>query len=463
MRGVWVGRAAIPVCADGAGGFHLPGNKSAVKMGENGRMRRWDGVSRREWLAMGLGVAGGERLDAAGGGREYPQGRKDVSVEFAAGPGIRVTQITDSSLGNQLSYYDIPCYAPAAGRIVYNTVVRAPGGKPNKVKAGRSVWGVVACRLDGSDARLLATRIPPTTSTTRVDMSPDGKLVTYPRCNEDGEAGWDLYGLWLGDGREGQEFRITRRRTPVEATPKVKSSPACWDGRAGKYLCAYSIDDRVHLIYHDGTGEREAALTDLAEFAERRGEDTSFHRIRLNPVFPHLLYYRRNGVKDNWVVDLAGGGAPSRRISDYTASIHATWSGDGRTLAGSMHGPWVEWPVADGKGKLLPAFSARESGPFGRDGRPGIFYGCYSPDRRVLAVATRYDQEPGGSLWLLNTETGKAAYLCRARYFGPETAGQPRMGFAGDGRTLVFSSDNSHGRAIPLPPQVFIVGPLPGV
>lgn len=116
-------------------------------------------------------------------------------------------------------------------------------------------------------------------------MSRDGKLVTYVRRNDGVESDWDLHGLWLGDGTDAREFRITRLRTPVARTPKVKTALPSWEQRARKYLRAFSIDGSVHLVFHDGTSPRVAPLTDLAQFPARRDADTSFHRIRLNPVF----------------------------------------------------------------------------------------------------------------------------------------------------------------------------------
>ncbi len=411
---------------------------------------------------------------AAAQSSEYPQRSLDVSKLFDAAAGIKVNQITNSPFGNQLSYYDIPCYSSPAGRLFYNTIVSIPEGKKGKKnKPGKgsgqrdsAIWGVVSSRLDGADARLLVTRTPATTSTVRADMSHDGKLVTYTRSNADGE-GWDLYGFRVGAGRAIEETRITHLNTPLGSTNKVKTSPPTWDARSGKYLCVFSIDQKVYLVHDDGTspaGGRvpyAAPLTDLADFPSRKEEDPSFHRIRLNPVFPHLLYYRRNGVKDNWVIDLSQARPVSRRITDYAASIHATWSADGSILAGAMNGTWVEWAVSDNTGQLLESFAQREAGPFGHNNRPGVFYGCYSDDGKRLAIATRYDQEPGGSLWLLDRQTGKTAYLCRARYFGPVTAGQPRMRFVDDDRALVFSSDNSAGMDDSLPPQIFVVRPLP--
>lgn len=413
---------------------------------------------------------------AAGRSTDYPQRSQDVSRLFEAADGVQVTQITDSPLGNQLSYYDIPCYAPLIERLLYNTIVSVPEGKtakkekPNKASGypEGATWGVVSSRLDGSDPRLLVTRIPATSSTVRVDMSRDGKLVTYTRRNDEADSGWDLYGFRVGNSRVVEEIRITRLRTSAGLTNKVKTSPPTWDQQAGKYLCAFSVDEKAYLVYDDGmspsgaNGPLVAPLTDLTDFPERGDEDTSFHRIRLNPMFPHLLYYRRNG-KDNWVIDLSLTHPRSRSVTDYKKSIHATWSADGRILAGSMNGPWMEWPIADAGGRLLPTISPRETGTFGHNGKPGVFYGCYSNDSRRIAVATRFDQEPGGSLWLMNRETGKESYLCKARYFGPVVAGQPRLGFIDHDRTLVFSSDNSAGRSSSRPPQIFVVRPLPQV
>src|SRR5262249_37438023 len=162
--------------------------------------------------------------------------------------------------------YDIPCYAPSIERIVYNTIVSPLQSKKTKVKPGKGssddgIWGVVSSRLDGSDPRLLVTRIPATSSTTRVDMSQDGKLVTYTRQNAGTGRGWDLYGFRVGDGRAVEEFRITRLRTPVALTNKVKTSPPVWDKRVGKYLCAFSIDEKTYLVYDD-SNPLTAPLTD---------------------------------------------------------------------------------------------------------------------------------------------------------------------------------------------------------
>ena len=392
---------------------------------------------------------------------EYPQQPRDVTKLFEAAKGLQVTQITDSAFGNQLSYYDIPCYLPAANRIVYNTIVSEPVGKPGK-KIGKgsdqALWGVASSGLDGINPRLLVTRTPATASTTRVDMSMDGKLITYTKVNPEDGRTWDLYGFRTGPA---VEFRISKLRTLVTLTKKVKTSPPSWDSRAGKYLCAFAIDDRVFLFDDDGKQLITPQLTDLDDFPERKAEDTSFHRIRLNPVFPNLLYYRRNGVSDNWLVDLSQPQPRSRRISDYKKSIHATWSADGQVLAGSMHGPWVTWKVANANGQLADKFEQRELGTFGSNGKAGIFYGCYANDSKKIAIATRYDQEPGGSIWLMDAATGKAIYLCKARYLGPVTEGQPRMGFVDNGRALAFSSDNSAGLADSKPPQVFVIGPLP--
>ena len=91
-------------------------------------------------------------LVAASRSTDYPQRSQDVSRVFEAADGLQVTQITDSPLGNQLSYYDIPCYAPSIERLLYNTIVSVPEGKPaKKEKPGKgsgypegATWGVVS-------------------------------------------------------------------------------------------------------------------------------------------------------------------------------------------------------------------------------------------------------------------------------------------------------------------------------
>ncbi len=441
-------------------------------------------------------LVGGARQEPQGS-RPYPQGAaRDATAEFQAGPGLTVTQITSTPQGSQLSYYDINFYAPQADRFIYNTVVKVLKG-PKSVKAAaaaggyddnedapgdvaggypkEAVWGVASIKPDGTDGRLLLTRVPPGIAAVRLDMSADGRFVSYTRMNDAPETGWDLYGFFVGDGVKVDELRITRLNTPRAKTPKIKTSPAAFDPKTRKYLCLFTIADKMYVIYHDGTspksggaGPELVGLTDNKERPERPGQDSSFHRARLNPVFPNLIYYRRNGTRDNWVFDRTAPEPASVLFNETTLSVHALWTPDGTKIAGregpAGAGAWVERTVADREGRILPAadhrtVEKRVVGPFGRgDAKyPGIFYASYSPDGSLLAVATDYRADPGGAVWLMDTRAGTPRFLCKTRYLGPVAQGQPRLGFFRGREGLAFSTDNSVGSPLSKPPQIYVV------
>ena len=433
----------------------------------------------------------------------YPQGpTRDATAEFQAGPGISVTQITSTPEGSQLSYYDINFYAPQADRFIYNTVVQvlkgpkkkgaksetqpkpAAGDKdddedaPSSIPGGypkEAVWGVASIRPDGTDGRLLLTRVPPGTSSIRVDMSADGRFVSYARMNNAPESGWDIYGFFVGDGVKVEEFRVTRLDTPQAKTPKIKTSPATLDSKTNKYLCLFSIEDEMYLVYHDGTsptrggaGPAVVKPKDHNDLSQSQGHDGSFHRVRLNPVFPNLVYYRYNETRDNWVIDWTAPKPKGVLFNETKLSVHASWTPDGTKVAGKEgprgSGAWVERTVTDRDGHILSTadyrtVEKRVVGPFGQgDAKyPGIFYASYSPDGSLIAVATDYRSEPGGTLWLMDARTGTPRFICKARYVGPVTQGQPRLGFFRGEQGLAFSTDNSVGLPESKPPQVYVV------
>ncbi len=457
-------------------------------------------------LAARLAIVAAVAWPLAGGARQGPQGplpypqgaARDATAEFQAGPGLTVTRITSAPQGSQLSYYDINFYAPQADRFIYNTVVKVLRG-PKNIKAEdaaaadgkddeedapggiaggypkEAVWGVASIKPDGTDGRLLLTRVPPGIAASRADMSADGRFVSYTRMNDAPETGWDLYGFFVGGGVKVEELRITRLDTPRSKTAKVKTSPAAYDPKTKKYLCLFTIADRMYVVYHDGTSPKSGGagpalvgLTDNKDRPERQEHDTSFHRARLNPVFPNLIYYRRNGTMDNWVIDWTEPKPASILFNETTLSVHAIWTPDGTKIAGKEGpkgaGAWVERTVADREGRILPTagyrtVEKRVVGPFGRgDAKyPGIFYASYSPDGSLIAVATDYRADPGGAIWLMNAQSGAPRFLCKARYLGPVAQGQPRLGFFRGREGLAFSTDNSAGSRRSKPPQIYVV------
>jgi hypothetical protein len=123
---------------------------------------------------------------------------------------------------------------------------------------------------------------------------------------------------------------------------------------------------------------------------------------------------------------------------------------------------WTEFEFANADGKLIADLSpktvrSRQIGPFGK-GDPKyapVFYGSYSPDGSLIAIATRPDGDEGGKIWLMDRASGKVRYLARALSFGPVTSGQPRPGFFNGNAGIAFSTDKSWGASASAPPQIY--------
>lgn len=391
----------------------------------------------------------------------------DVSAEFGAAEGVKVTQITAGPAAHVLSYYDIPCYSTPTGRLIYNATENTD---LKASKKGNGVWQVVAAQPDGTGAEVLATRVSPSISVDRADLSYDGEFVSYIRTNTAPDTGWDVYGFRVAKSGRGEELRITDRRFPVDLTPKIKTSPAVFDRAAGKYLVAFTVDQTLYLIWHDGAapgGGREPRAVPLTNPEAK----SSFHRVRLNPRFSNLIMYRRNppnskaedGASRNlWVIDWTVSPAKSVQWHDDAKGPHMLWTPDGRHVA--VDRLWTEFEVATAEGKVIADLDprtvrSRQIGPFGQ-GDPRyapVFYGSYSADGTLVAIATRPDSDEGGKLWVMDRASGRVRYLARARSFGPVTSGQPRLGFFQGTTGIVFSTDKSWGAAASAPPQVYTI------
>ncbi|MBD2089222.1 hypothetical protein H6F67_05070 [Microcoleus sp. FACHB-1515] len=420
-------------------------------------------------------------------GIPFPQSQTDVSAAFQAAAGVQVKQITSTAGGNVLSYYDIQLFSPQTGQLMYNAIEPQPernkesivsrlrvwfNGKiadPPGIKKN-SIWQIVSANLDGSGARSILTRIPPSESSARFDLSYDGKFVSYLRLNNAPDAGWDLYGFSLADCRE---RRITQQQWSAQ-TPRLKTSPATWDAAAKKYLIAFSIDNALYLVYQDGIAPNGQSAPQQIPLGDSENAN-SFHRIRLNPRFPHILLYRRNpaaGDRDDpsdniWVSDWTKAPIAQQWFNKNDAP-HSIWTPDG--LRVGIDRIWTEYTIVQPDGTLIPnltpaSVQSRQIGPFGKgdSNYASVFYGSYSPDGREIAIATQPEAHAGGKIWLMNAETGAVRYLTEALSLGPVETGQPRLGFFNGNRGIAFSSDRSWGKSTSAPPQIYTITELPDV
>ncbi|MGH8135083.1 MAG: hypothetical protein ACRER4_01950 [Steroidobacteraceae bacterium] len=378
--------------------------------------------------------------------------------------GVTVTRLTDGSSTYQLSYYDINAYSPVTDRAYVN--------RRQKGERVDGTWDIVAIDLATGAQKIVVSRRPPDVAAARFDMSSDGRLISYLRMNDAPDSGFDLYGYRLD--RPG-EFRITRANYSAE-TPYIKTSPASWDSQTNKFVLAFAVDQQLYIVREDGTsaigaGPQPVALNDA-------DSSLPFHRIRLNPVYPHLLFYRREGKAEGIVT--VGRLPPRMYIADLRSSRprgvklfrdgsdvnpeHPGWTPDGRKIA--VAAIWTEFPVVDDAGRIpdtlaLESSDGRQIGPFGKGDAnfPAVVFGTYSADGKKIAIATPSTRRAPGELYLMDSRDGKVRRLCRTNYVGRPMAGQPLTSFVGNTSKILLSTDNSWGLQQPLRPQVYLVDP----
>ena len=390
----------------------------------------------------------------------------DLAASFQPGPGITIRRLTNGPAGHMLSYYDINIFWNQQQKILFNTADHCNGkfgknGVPN--------WQIVAIEPNGNDEALLVNRQPPSETTTRFDLSSDSQFASYAKRNPSPETGWDLYGFYLGDRAAIKELRITRNQYPI-STNKIKTSPATLDPKRKQYIIAFSINNHLYVIQANGQGPNGKPGPQEIQLNDPEVENT-FHRIRLNPKYSNLIFYRRNAKKQEalassspnlWVTDWSKPTEKPTLWHNQAKGVHMVWTPEGENIATA--GTWTEYHVVNNQGNIIPGINpdtvkTRQIGPFGK-GNPAyarIFYGSYSPDGALIAIATRPDSDDGGKLWLMNRQTGQVTYLAKSRSHGPIPCGQPRLGFFSGNRGIAFSTDNSWAEPIWKEPQVYTI------
>ncbi len=381
---------------------------------------------------------------------------RDVSRDFVAANGVQVLQLTDDPYGSELSDNDIPLYQPETRRIFWNTLL----------DPGTNEWALFSAQWPEWKPRLIIRRMAPNAETTHMDMSYDRHIITYPRVNDDGDS-WDFYGIPLQEN-DLQELRITQKNHPLKNGDTIVTSPASWDAKVERYLMSYGINSEIYLVYADGgdqfaqVGPWQPTVTDLMQEPSRREKNTRLARVRLNPAYPSLLLFRRQGVGDLWLQDIRTGSKPSVRLSDEK-SANALWTPDGGRVGAKEQGMWVERSVATLLGNVVDKLNVtnikkKVIGAFGGLRQEGAaLFASYSADGKYVAVVTDHRQNGGGKLYLMDLKSGKTRLLCDLRYHGSQLRGQPRIGFLEGQTALVFSSDQSAGLEEVNPPQLFMV------
>lgn len=367
-------------------------------------------------------------------GPSLPQTPADVTSQLTqVGAGVTVLQVTNNQ-SNWNTYADIPAFSAAAGVITYSSF-----GSRNSVSTSN---------LDGTNAQTISGSQQGTESYVTVD----GKFIYYQGQNPNQTA--DLYAVPISQAGSCRQIRLTNLNwIPVSPPSALTISTSSIDPGTGKNVIAYSEGAMLRRVLDDGTALPDLVLGDPENA-------NVLHRIRLNPKFPNILWYKRdqplpnpNGVAEPeiWLVNL---NSPNT-VYSLTGSVpadHNAWSPDGTQIG--YHDQTGVWYVADvlnsdGSFKLNNgAFTSRKIGP------PAPFtsaanYCVWAPDGSAfLCTAGSYPRE--SPVYLMSLDGSQTKYLAATDSTASTFDGIPKAGFLDMGH-IIFSSDRTGT------PQVYVV------
>jgi uncharacterized protein (TIGR03437 family) len=389
-------------------------------------------------LACGILLAwGGEALGAGTApcaGAAVSDTPSDATSQLSqVAAGVTVTQATHT-LSNWNTYSDVTTFSLPANVMTYNSF-----GSRNSV---------AAANLDGSSPQTISG----SQQAEQTYVTVDGRFVYYQGQNPNQTA--DLYAVPISQAGACQQIRLTNLNwVPAQTPPTLVISTSSLDPASGKNVIAWSEANVLHRVLEDGTALSDVTLGDPENA-------NVFHRIRLNPVFPNILWYKRDQPLPNpdgvaepeiWVVDLRSPNAVYS-LTGTLAADHNAWSPDGREIGyHDQNGNWYVADVlnSDGTFKLANgAFTSVKIGP------PAPFvsdanYCVWAPDGSVF-LCTTGAAHPGTPIYLMSLDGSKTMYLSATDSAAASDAGIPKAGFL-DMTHIVFSSDRTGT------PQVYIL------
>src|SRR5271157_197865 len=373
----------------------------------------------------GAGTASGEG-SAACAGIPFAVVPTDVTSKLSqVAEGVTVAQVTNTQY-NWNTYADIAAFSAPANVMTYNTF--------------SSVDSVTTAGLDGTQAQTISGH----QQGEQTYVTVDGKFVYYEGQNPNQTA--DLYAVPISQSGSCQQIRLTNLNwVPVSPPSALTVSTSSIDPATGKNVIAYSEANLLRRVLDDGTALPDVILGDPENA-------NVLHRIRLNPAFPNILWYKRDQPLPNpdgvampeiWVVNL---NSPNT-VYSLTGSLpadHNAWSPDGTQIGyHDQNGAWYVADVVnqDGAFKLSNgAFTSRKIGPpppFAYDAN----YCVWAPDGSVF-LCTAGSSHPGTPVYLMSLDGSKIKYLAATDSAGSTDAGIPKAGFLDMGHIL-FSSDRT--------------------
>jgi len=360
-----------------------------------------------------------------------------TSLLSRVAPGITVTQLTGNSGASWNTYADIPAFSSPTNVITYNY-----GTNPN---------AVATTGLEGTQAQVISG----SAQGTQVQVTIDGQFAYYQGQNPNQSA--DIYAVPLTASGDCQPIRLSQRNMKFVAPAQALIiSTSSLDPATGHNVIAFSEGTILHRVLDDGSALPDLTLPD----PENTGV---FHRMRLNPVFPNILWYKRdqpapnpNGVAQTeiWVIDLNNPGtvySVSGSTGPNSPAIdHASWSNDGTKLGYIYQGYWWVANVLNADGTFnfnaSGAFTLTRIGPSASSGFC-VDFCTLSPDSSVYVCAQSYK-----AIYLMSLDGAQTKFLTSPDSNSSEAIynGIPKPRFL-DMQHIMFSSDRTGA------PQVYVI------
>jgi len=316
--------------------------------------------------------------------------------------GVKVCQITfDGS--NRLAYYDTPLYSPVYNKIVY---LNKPAVGPPEV---------TIANLDGSGADQVAIGQDPV-------FSPDGKKVYYITRSGPSEPGMDLYAY---DMATHQANRITT----VHSSRLIEFSPGVHTAKGN--MLVSSPGNIAYTIYDDGTGNTQLAFDDPYK-------DDTFHRLRISPTHPNLIFFNRNHRGLGALHPLFSYDTDIKKTYSVTdQATHQLWAPDGIHIAYNG-GPDYHFHIIKYDGT-----EDREVDPIERE---GTAYCTYPPDGADVLACANFDTTghypmPGSIFLLAADGSNRVVFVCNHNSKQESFWGEPALHYLQDRYHIAFRSD----------------------